>query len=61
MLNYDNTASVVDALAIAPYFQGCWDRVPSACTEANAPKLLSQVTQVDDILRLLITLKTLMV
>jgi hypothetical protein len=49
MLNYNGTASVTDVVAIAPYFRGCWNRTPTGCTAANAPKLLSQATSTDDV------------
>ena len=48
VLEYENAATngKVDALAMAPYFFGCIDRTGSC---ASAPKVLSELSSVDDI------------
>ena len=46
ILQFENAPNNIDALAVAPYFFGCIDHRGSC---SNAPKVLSEVTSVDDI------------
>jgi hypothetical protein len=48
LLEFEDAPDHVDALAMAPYFFGCIDRT-GYCASNNAPKVLSEVTSVDDI------------
>jgi hypothetical protein len=50
ILEYQQAYKQVDALAIAPYFHGCWNRKAEQCADTDLiPEVLSEVNSVDDI------------
>ncbi len=51
MLSENGNSQSVDAIASAPYFQGCWDRSSNAACadETRIPKVMQEITSVDDI------------
>ncbi len=54
MLKHKGAYQSIDAIASGPYFFGCWDRAGTQCTdEEKVPKLLKDVTSVDDIFEIL--------
>ncbi len=55
MLSYNGNAQSVDAIASAPYFQGCWDRSSNAaCADTGkVPLLMKDITSVDDLFNVL--------
>ncbi|CAA6820348.1 MAG: Unknown protein [uncultured Thiotrichaceae bacterium] len=54
MLKHKGAYQSIDAIASGPYFFGCWDRAGTQCKdEALVPKLLKDVTSVDDIFEIL--------
>lgn len=53
ILEYKNAYKHIDALAIAPYFYGCWDREAEQCQDtALIPEILSEVTSLDEVFRI---------
>ncbi len=54
MLKHKGAYQSVDAIASGPYFYGCWDRAGTQCQdEEKVPKLLKEVTSVDEIFDIL--------
>ncbi len=55
MLAYNGNFQYVDALASAPYFQGCWDRSSNTTCQdpAQVPLVMKDVTSVDDVFAVL--------
>lgn len=54
MLKHKGAYQSIDAIASGPYFFGCWDRAGTQCKdETLVPKLLRDVTSVDDIFEIL--------
>jgi hypothetical protein len=54
MLKHNGAYQSVDAIASGPYFYGCWDRAGTQCQdEEKVPKLLKDVTSVDEIFEIL--------
>ncbi|MGB1309948.1 MAG: hypothetical protein ACPG47_02000 [Leucothrix sp.] len=49
MLSYGTTVNHTDAVAIAPYFHGCWTRSGNCANTAVIPKTLDEANSVDDI------------
>ncbi|HMT93267.1 hypothetical protein [uncultured Thiothrix sp.] len=51
MLSYNGNSQFVDALASAPYFQGCWDKSANvACADTTKnPLVVKDATSVDDL------------
>ncbi len=47
MLSYGSTTEHTDAVAIAPYFHGCWSRASGLCADAN--QTISEATSVDQV------------
>lgn len=55
MLSYNGNSQFVDALASAPYFQGCWDKTANvACADATKnPLMVKDITSVDDLFNII--------
>nr|CAA6817991.1 MAG: Unknown protein [uncultured Thiotrichaceae bacterium] len=54
MLKHKGSYQSIDAIASGPYFFGCWDRSGTQCKDEDlVPKLLRDVTSVDDIFEIL--------
>ncbi len=55
MLGYNGNYQFVDAIASAPYFQGCWDRSSNAaCADSTKnPLVIKEATSVDDLFNIL--------
>ncbi|MEZ5448475.1 MAG: hypothetical protein R3E89_05510 [Thiolinea sp.] len=55
MLSFNGNHQFVDAIASAPYFQGCWDRAANAACadEDKVPLLMKDISSVDDIFNVL--------
>lgn len=50
ILEYKNAYKHVDAVAIGPYFYGCWNREAEQCADTSLiPKVLSEANNVDDV------------
>ncbi|WP_298610740.1 hypothetical protein [uncultured Thiothrix sp.] len=55
MLSYNGNNQYVDALASAPYFQGCWDKTANvACADTTKnPLVVKDATSVDDLFNII--------
>lgn len=55
MLSYNGNSQFVDALASAPYFQGCWDKTANvACADTTKnPLVVKDATSVDDLFNII--------
>lgn len=55
MLSYNGNSQFVDALASAPYFQGCWDKTANvACADTiKNPLVVKDATSVDDLFNII--------
>lgn len=55
MLSYNGNNQFIDALASAPYFQGCWDKSANvACADtAKNPLMVKDITSVDDLFNII--------
>ena len=54
ILAYKDAYQFIDAIAIAPYFYGCWDREVEQCQDTQLiPEVLSQANSVDEIFKII--------
>ena len=53
ILEYKNAYKHVDAIAIGPYFYGCWNREAEQCADTTLiPEVLSEAETVDDVFKI---------
>ena len=54
ILEYHNAYQHIDAVAIAPYFYGCWNREAEQCQDKQLiPEVLSQAQSVDEVFKII--------